>query len=351
MIEVTSVPEAEYRAHRAISNSDLGLLAVSPKAFYQARYEGVQSEGTKSQLVGSLIDCKILTPELFEERYIMMPEEAKAPSSNQMRFFCEQLKEGVPCSEAYAKSYAVKSKKQDEIDRLATGLELEMRPWMEFMANVGERTVYTISDSQVMHGAVQAIMGNDRARMLLMEHSKPQLWAKSQVTIFFSWMQVDAKAMLDRIVIDTERKIIYLIDLKTTSKPLHRFYQEVEYWNYDRQQAFYSLALQSFLVSRLGIDKVNEYNLVNVIVAVETTGLQECRVYAIPDPMVQRGLAKAIELMERYKYHVDSGKWDHTKEYYENGGWDKFPDEIIEGLPDEEEVSFSAHIEQPNLAF
>ena len=101
-----------------------------------------------------------------------------------------------------------------------------------------------------------------------------------------------------------------LIDLKTTSKALSFFRDSFDYYHYDRQMAFYKDALA-------WIGKPVQRCF---IIAIETTGYNQVRVFEIGEKLIDEGRQKYQALLERIKYHQEAQQWIEPREVYENKG-------------------------------
>ena len=104
------------------------------------------------------------------------------------------------------------------------------------------------------------------------------------------------KGKLDSVVWDPEKKILYLNDIKTTSKGLSYFmgyiYNDVpydgvfEHRSYYTQLYIYSVLLQMYFQKILGID---DYTLYTNIFAVETTGEYRSESFRINNSYIELG--------------------------------------------------------------
>jgi hypothetical protein len=101
-----------------------------------------------------------------------------------------------------------------------------------------------------------------------------------------------------------------LIDLKTTSKALSFFRDSFNYYHYDRQLAFYKDALE-------WIGKPVQKCF---IIAIETTGYNQVRVFEIGEKLIDEGRQKYLGLLERIKYHQETQQWVEPRDVYENKG-------------------------------
>ena len=122
------------------------------------------------------------------------------------------------------------------------------------------------------------------------------------------------KGKLDSVVWDPEKKILYLNDIKTTSKGLSYFmgyiYNDVpydgvfEHRSYYTQLYIYSVLLQMYFQKILGID---DYTLYTNIFAVETTGEYRSESFRIDNSYIELGKKEFKELMVRLAWHTTYG--------------------------------------------
>lgn len=129
------------------------------------------------------------------------------------------------------------------------------------------------------------------------------------------------KGKADSIIIDHENKIIYLNDLKTTSKPCETFMggiYEGSWYNgsmqklhYMRQFACYLMMLQMYCEQVLGL---LDYNYKCNVIVVETTGQNKAKVFPINNSYIQYGAKEFKELICRIAFHELYG-YDKTIEW------------------------------------
>jgi len=80
------IPEDEYHQLTAFSNSDLKLIARSPAHYWAARLDPERpvDEPTPALIAGRVLHCAILEPDTFNDKFIVVPEDApRRPSSAQ----------------------------------------------------------------------------------------------------------------------------------------------------------------------------------------------------------------------------------------------------------------------------
>lgn len=121
---------------------------------------------------------------------------------------------------------------------------------------------------------------------------------------------IKVKGKLDSVVWDPETEILYLNDIKTTSKPLEFFmgrfvdgqvYEGVfEHHIYFSQLALYNVMLQKYFQEILHIDY---QDLQCNIFAVETCNQHRAEVFRINNSYIDLGINKVKELICRLAYH------------------------------------------------
>ena len=137
--------------------------------------------------------------------------------------------------------------------------------------------------------------------------------------INWQYKNIDCKSLLDRVMFDHVNKKIILIDLKTTSD-IYNFKHSVEEFDYYRQIAFYLCAITWYMLNELNLN-VDDYDLEAYIIAIQTNGKYEVRVFNMfnEEELLNRKNIIAKTLTE-ISYHINSGNWEHTRKYYENDG-------------------------------
>lgn len=310
-----------YFKHGNLSQSDLALLEVSPRLFYDRKIAGVtgpekMSSGFK---MGSMVDCYLFTPDEFKKRYVLQPDSIQPPTSaNQIKFLAA-LRGGVDEVMAYKASYKTEKMKESVIESKAKTLKEELTPFIEFQESIGEREIYTEEEGSTFVGCAYGIMQNDKALSLLQMSmfGSDNYIALSQVPVY--WKDEDGvpkKALIDRLVYEKNHGILHCIDLKTTGKPVTFFADAYERYRYFRQQAHYEEAAIEYL-RELG----HEVNTISsLIVAVQTIHPYTALVFEIERSYINKGKEELDSVIRRYQWHIASNEWDYPMEHYLNGG-------------------------------
>lgn len=146
--------------------------------------------------------------------------------------------------------------------------------------------------------------------------------------IYFKIGEVNAKSRIDNIYIDLDTQIIYINDLKTTSKPISLFPEAIERYKYYRQLPFYGTAVrkaikagtlmpQNTLMSNMDF---SNFKIVYQIIAIELGNYYTCQVIRLGEELIKKGITELQSLTERFTFHEQKNIWDKTKEEVEGNG-------------------------------
>lgn len=188
--------------------------------------------------------------------------------------------------------------------------------YLTFLIRNTGKTIISAETSMILE-KIKLSMNRPTVESVFLGSDSPDgdLEVKSELEIFFDitleGYTHQCKAKLDRIIVDHQNKIIRLIDLKSTSGLLEYFNISVKRYKYHRQLAFYKTALEVLYPG---------YTIFPFIIAVETTNYGRARVFIIPDEVMEKGKADYESLLNRIKYHTETGNWIYPMEEEENAG-------------------------------
>jgi hypothetical protein len=129
---------------------------------------------------------------------------------------------------------------------------------------------------------------------------------------------VECKSLLDGLTLDFKLKKAIIYDLKTTQKLWH-FEDSMNQYDYLRQLCFYYQAVVWYLKYELK-ENPNDWSFEFYVIGIDTTGSYEIRVFKIHLFTVQSRRDVIFDAMENIMWHQETGKWDHSREYYEGDG-------------------------------
>tara|TARA_R110002050_G_scaffold116946_2_gene233640 strand:+ start:17273 stop:18289 length:1017 start_codon:yes stop_codon:yes gene_type:complete len=316
-----------------VSHSSLSALKVSP--LYFQKYIGRELEDDKkSYNLGSAIHCYILEQEKFHSRYSvsnvpvvggMMGKFIEALIKNE-KFLVESVydsTEDTPAElviksidELYEQCYTISGFKipmATVINKLETA---ENKQYLDFLRQSEDKTILSQEDMGIVLNCSEAVKAHSIASHIL--NTSDLSGAEPEKELLWKHKDFKIKSIIDNLILNKDRKLVTIVDLKTTAKSVYGFSRAYSSYGYYRQIAIYKLAVLDYLKS-LGEDPM-EYDIKSYIVAVQTTGLFECVVYE-PDSL---DLSVAVDefesLLARLQWHQDHNHWDYPMEYYKNNG-------------------------------
>jgi len=274
----------------------------------------------------------LLEPEEFEKNYTYL--DFKTPTSKQQQTFCEDyvkickdpdilgvLNEDEVLLQAYQNSYISEKKSAVAMLKSAKLLFETNSEYIKYLSIKGDyREVLSKSRQELLTTITQAIRSHKKANALIFDD---QVSARTQtfneLPIYWNYpIEVDAeilkcKSLLDRLIVDHEKKLITIVDLKTTGI-LGDASGIIDERQYYRQLAFYRLAVKNIK------EIPNDYEIQAYIVTVNTVEPFECKVYKISDEELLRQTVVLNDLLSQISWHWFTNKWDYSRVYYEGDG-------------------------------
>jgi hypothetical protein len=296
-----------------VSHSSLRALELGPRYF--RRYQEIGGESSQATTLGDAIHCYILRPDDFPLEYGI---SSVAPVGGFMGVFIASLvrniASGLDKHIATEIAYGESGFKLP-LDRVIRDSEKpENVAYMnELLDNVG-KIVIAAGDMDIVSACKESIMAHKTASNLILEDGQNEL------EINWDHGDVPVKSILDKLTYYPLERRLVITDLKTTSGNVYKFASSYKKYGYYRQMAIYQEAALNW-ASQAGIDVKSALTVEQYIVAVQTTGLNETVVYKIPSEDLAAGYGEFVNLLERYRWHRDTGHWDYPKEYHEGPGF------------------------------
>lgn len=315
-----------YEDNTRISNSAIGWFLKKGPRYLRDMLDG-KEEGMSAKFLekGTMIHEYILQPEEFWKDYEILDFEV--PKVKQQRDLCEYYsshKLADPLAdddklllEAYNNSY--NNTKSAEIRKNEAKKIVETyNDYINYLQISTTKKVISFADLNMLKQIKQNLQEHVAANKLLF--NVPTTYTcHNEFHINWQYKNIDCKSLLDRVMFDHVNKKIILIDLKTTSD-IYNFKHSVEEFDYYRQIAFYLCAITWYMLNELNLN-VDDYDLEAYIIAIQTNGKYEVRVFNMfnEEELLKR---KDIisEALTEISYHISSNNWEHTRKYYENDG-------------------------------
>ena len=248
-----------YKKEFKFSYSSLNKLIWSPAAFFQVYVLGNKEEKMDSHLIqGKIIHCLLLEEEKFNNYFIVSPDtlptgSTKAVLDSVYRHYIELSRNGDERTELpeftgaildvmkEMNYYQTLKTDQQRLDKIITS---ETLSYWEFLKNKGAKILIDKSDYDFCKNAVDLIKTDQAICKLIgcsvSEFDNIEVLNEILLECNINDKPFGLKGIVDNIVINHDEKIVYINDVKTSSKDLKDFPDSVEYYNYGLQAAIYS---------------------------------------------------------------------------------------------------------------
>jgi hypothetical protein len=240
------------------SYSSLNKLMWNPQAFYQMYVLGNREEKTESYLVnGKIIHALLLEADKFNDQFIVSPGKLPGDSTRIVidRVFThaqELQANGDQRTEFTEYSDAVldvlrdinlhQSLKTDQqrIDKMYTP---EAMNYWDFLKAKGSKTLIDQETYEFCKTGVDLIKMNKQICDLIgcntNDFTNKEVFNELPASVQMTDKPFGLKGIIDNLVIDHDKRVIYVNDIKTTSKDLKDFPESIEFYNYWLQAAIY----------------------------------------------------------------------------------------------------------------
>lgn len=340
-----------YEDKTRISNSNIGwFLNKGPAFLHKMLTEDVPEEKSQALERGTMIHEYILQPEEFQKDYVVWNKSR--PTSAQQEKFCQALASSTEIEpnrailDAYKQAYSTAGKSEDKM--LSEGLKIAstLKDYIDFLKANDGRIMISHWDYQMLEKIKQNICNHKLAYPLIWKfginaekmanhtYEKDDIKCYHEFHINWEWemlleysgdpnppelLQVSCKSLLDGLTLDFKNKKAIIYDLKTTQKLWH-FEDSIEQYDYLRQLCYYKMAVMWYLKNECGEENPGQWVVNFYIIGIDTTGSYEIRVFNINRLAVEKRREVINTALDQIAWHQSTGKWDHSREYYEGDG-------------------------------
>ena len=230
----------EEKGNLLIGSAIDDLLSMGTEAFNVKYF--VASKDKPSDAIMSIVQM------IFDK---VVEQQGQVPQENIHSFANEVLE---------ALDYHKYQTRWKEETRINKGMELGYAYFEELKEAYGK---------QILSPIEYEIVSNIRMSWTTHKHTtsyfnNPDVHIFFQVPIYFTYLNVDCKALLDMVIVDTKAQTIQPIDFKTMAGSVMDFPKSVKRFGYNFQGAFYTEALK-----QLRADKVDRVTLASTIEELE----------------------------------------------------------------------------------
>lgn len=220
----------QYFASKALNVSTMKNLD-NPKWVRLKQMGLIEDEEKRHFRIGSAIDCILTDPDRFNDEFMRLP--ARRPSDMMVKFIevlasYEDDVKSSSINEVDAQEEMAYSEKYEEAYK-ASGFKISMtrvinklktdtasRNYYKALKKATNKTLLSTDEWEEVKHCKEYLLGNPYTRKFFM-NTDPNIEILYQVPIYFTYKDVECKALLDGIIIDKEKKRIQPFDLKTTA--------------------------------------------------------------------------------------------------------------------------------------
>lgn len=333
------IPEYDipyYEDNTRISNSAIGWFFNKGPAYFRRMLDGKEKGLDLPQLrKGTMIHEFLLQPDKFWDDYVLF--DGEKPKSAQAQKFCENLINTVEIelnkqlSDAYRKSYSIVGKSEDKILSEALKISVEYKDYIEAIRS--KKILISQYDLDQLMKIQHNVGEHKLARQLIRragEHGSIHVYHEFQINWEYwvndelnhgAYTPIACKSLLDSCTFDFNARVCTIMDIKTTAKLWH-FEDSMKEFDYCRQLCFYKEAVYWYLtnVLELSNDEIDKWVFKYYIIAIDTTGSNEIRVFMLGSIQVNSRSDTIHDFMRVYLWHLGTDSWDHSYDYYTGDG-------------------------------
>lgn len=134
------------------------------------------------------------------------------------------------------------------------------------------KQILDLNESTVVDAIVNSLQQSERTNRFFHEHlSGGSIDYHYQFPIYFTYLGVEFKALLDILEINYAKRTLKVIDIKTLGDYTSKFPSSVRKFRYDFQVAFYTIAINWWRKNICTDPIIKTYKIVNPAFMVETT--------------------------------------------------------------------------------
>lgn len=237
-----------------LSYSGLNKLLFSPKLYYKHYILGEREESIDSWAVeGSIVDA-YLTDQKIEDKFAIVPGTLPTESTKKLVYKIYKERESEHISNNLSDYHEDILKSLQDINlhqalktdtqRLDKILTDDAKNYFKFLCDSEGKIVIdteTLEKGKAKADCVkQDAMASSRLHLNGSDFNNEVITQKMLSLQLKKYPGITLRGIPDRIIIDNKKKIITVIDIKTTSKGLNNFYPDTyEFYNYGLQSAIY----------------------------------------------------------------------------------------------------------------
>lgn len=333
-----------YEDLTRISNSNIGWFLQKGPAYLHKMLTNPPPEDKNPVLErGTLIHMYLLQPEEFYKTYVVW--DKSRPFSVQQEKFCQELASSVEIEpnkailSAYKEAYSTKGKSEETMLSEGQKIASTLKDYISYLKDPERKQMISPSEYQMLKKIRNSIEAHKLAKYIidapLRAAELTDLEAHHEFHINWEHLasygsnaeqdsdeqgvyELHCKSLLDGLTLDFKNKKAIIYDLKTTQKLWH-FEDSIDQYDYCRQLAYYSMAVDWYLEEECGEEPL-DWTHVYYIIGIDTTGSNEIRLFKVEPHVVQSRMDTIYDALDAIAWHQRENKWEHSRAYYEGDG-------------------------------
>tara|TARA_R110000751_G_scaffold52053_4_gene113627 strand:- start:1494 stop:2507 length:1014 start_codon:yes stop_codon:yes gene_type:complete len=307
------------------SYSGINKLLFSPSWFYNHYILKEKEDSVDSHLVqGRVIHCLLLNPEDFNDEFIVVPGKMPGASSRAIvdeifKIHLQSLDDSLTLDKYetaivdFLEKINLHQKLKTDEARIKKILIPDNISYFEFLKSSQGKTLLDNKTLSYCKECVDSIKDNESITALMqLDKSDLEVYNEVKVTtdqLINGKFAFGFKGILDNIVIDKEKKILFINDLKTTGKALIDFPESVDYYRYWLQASiYYSLAYYRYIADK---DDHQEWNIQFTFVVVDK--YNQVYPFQVTPKTMKEWMERLNKVLLQVVYHYE--KKDYTLPY------------------------------------
>ena len=305
------------------SYSSLNKLLWNPAVFYQHYILGMKEERTDAHLVqGKIIHALLLEEDKFNDQFIISPgklpgDAVKSVVDRVFAHYQELSQNGDLRTELKDFDQAIldvmvdmnyhQSLKTDQ-QRIDKIISTETLSYWDFLKTKGDKILIDQDTYDFCKNAVDLIKTNKALCNLigcdLSEFDNKEVYNEIPLTVEYADAPFGLKGIIDNLVIDHDKKTIFVNDIKTTSKDLKDFKETIEFYSYWLQAVIYCTMVATRYRELFDSGYELKFHFVVIDRAFQTYP------FYVTEPTLSSWLTRMKTVLESAKWHYVNKRYD-----------------------------------------
>jgi len=310
-IDRMTMEEKFFSTNYNFSYSGLNKLLFSPRLWYKHYVLQEREERTDKHLIdGKVIHALLLDEKNFNKNFMLLP--GNLPTGN-TRTVIDKVFNMVNDGSSLIDNKDIiietlkeinlhQSLKTDE-QRVAKIVSDDTDSYWEFLKNKKGKDIIDQDTLDRCKENADLLKANDKISELLRINNtdkKVQVYNEIPIERALENYPFGLKGIIDNIVIDEEKKEVYINDIKTTGKTISDFKETVEYYNYWLQASVYRELIRDMCP--------DDYKFKFTFIVIDI--YQQVYPFEVADSTMNDWSAKASEVLEDAKWHYANRKFN-----------------------------------------